>query len=242
MYKFSFKASFIFLLASSSCIYGQTLEQFFQAADGFMYKYVADGQVNYRAIKANKKDIGSLTNFIGKADLSEASSNEKKAFYINAYNLLVIESITNYYPIKSALDKNGFFKSFKHKIAGEALTLDEIEKKRILFVYNDPRVHFALACAAKGCPKLASNSYKPANLDTQLDKQASNVLNDPTFIRVKSGSNSVMISQIFEWYKKDFLGTGLTYIQYINQFRNQKIPSDYQVSFYEYDWDLNDQS
>lgn len=226
------------LLAGQS--YAQSnLNRFVADADVFLNKYVEKGQVDYAEIKDNFQEIEKLYNQVGSMDLSAANDEERKAFYINAYNLIVIYQVSKYYPLKSALDRSGFFDKVDHRIAGKEMTLNQLEIGILIRKYNDPRIHFALACAAKGCPPLADFAFKPSILDAQLDKRSRKALNDSYFIRVYPEKKRVEISKIFDWYKKDFSANGQEPLKFINKYRNSKIPGSYEVAFYEYDWSLN---
>jgi hypothetical protein len=171
--------------------------------------------------------------------LTAANDKEIQAFYINAYNLIVIHQISKLYPIKSALDQNGFFNKVKHKVAGEMLTLDQIEKGKVILKYNDARVHFAFSCAANSCPELANFAYRPDMLDVQLDERTRKTLNDPVFTIVDKQNKKVELSMLFKWYQKDFEQNGMNNLGFVNRYRNESIPDNYSVSFYEYDWGLN---
>ncbi|UZR97495.1 DUF547 domain-containing protein [Chondrinema litorale] len=223
----------------SSFTFSKPLDTFFSEADMFLKKWVENGNINYGKLKENFNEIEELNKQIAQADLSNVSEDEKKAFYINAYNLLVIYQITKYYPIKSALDKSGFFDKFNHKIAGETTTLDRIEKKYLILKYHDPRIHFAIACAAVSCPKLASFAYKPNMLDTQLDTRTKLAMNKDYVVKVSSKEKQVNLSKIFEWYAVDFGGKESATLDFINKYRNTKIPTEYDLNFMEYNWNLN---
>lgn len=213
---------------------------FTNQADIFLGKYVEYGNVAYSKIKQNKAEIDQLYQMIADVDLSKASDAEKKAFYINAYNLIVIHHIVEYYPLKSALDKNGFFDQLKHRVAGESLTLDQIEKGKVIIKYRDPRVHFAFSCAAKGCPKLAGFAYRADKLDEQLDRRTRQVVQDLKFTWFDLDNRVVYISKIFDWYERDFTQDGKTVVEWINQYRNKEIPRHFSVVHYDYDWSLNE--
>jgi len=230
------------LLLSFSIVTSQaaSLTSFTDKADAFLNKYVKNGQVAYKSIKQNLSEISGLYSDIENMNLSSASDAEKKAFYINAYNLIVIYQVTKFYPLKSALDQSGFFDKVKHKVAGENLTLNHLEIKKLILAYKDPRIHFVLACAAKSCPPLASFAYMPATLDKQLEDRTKLALNDKDWLKVKPAENKVLLSKIFEWYKKDFAMTGMTVLDFINKYRSNKIPESYNVGYYEYDWSLNE--
>ena len=117
--------------------------------------------------------------------------------------------------------------------------MNDLENGKIRPEYKDARIHFVLVCAAKGCPKIASFAYFPGKLDQQLDAQTKKAMDDTYFIRVNKGDKKVEVSKIFEWYKEDFTNSGKTILEYVNAYRSEKIPADYAVSQYEYDWQLN---
>lgn len=172
-------------------------------------------------------------------NLQGSSSDSKKAFFINAYNLLVIQAVINQYPVKSVMDKPGFFDKTIHLVAGEKLTLNDLEKKKLLQPYQDARLHFVLACAAVSCPLLANFAYTPNDLNNQLTTRTGLALNNNSFIRVSKKDQKVQVSKIFDWYKTDFTGNNQPVLTFINTYRTDKIPANYQVSYYEYDWALN---
>lgn len=215
---------------------GVTLADFFSDTDNFLKKYVSNGLVDYKTLKSNPADIKSLYTMIGKADLTDADKPTQTAFYINAYNLITIYAIVDKMPISSPLDVPGFFDTKKHQVAGAYMTLNELENKKLR---PDPRVHFALVCGAKGCPKLQSKAFLPATVMDQLTAVTKAAMNDTEFIRVNSATKTVAISQIFDWYKDDFIKSAGSDLAYINANRSAKIPSDYKKEFYTYDWKLN---
>jgi hypothetical protein len=139
------------------------------------------------------------------------------------------------------MDISGFFDETKHRVAGEMLTLNQLEKEKLLQPYNDPRVHFVLVCAAMSCPPLDNKAYQDQTLERQLAARTELALNNPDFIKVNEAQKKVEISKIFEWYQGDFTRNGQTVLAYINQYRDKKIPSNYKVDYYEYDWSLNKQ-
>lgn len=241
MKKLIYSFTIILLLSATAQGKAADLNSFFKQADTFLKKYVKDGRVAYKGINSNFSGIESLYKTINTADLSSVSDAEKKAFYINAYNLIVIYQVSKYYPLKSALDQSGFFDKVKHTVAGESMTLNALEIKKLILTYKDPRIHFALACAAVSCPPLASFSYDPQQLDQQLQERTILALNDPEWLQLRTDQNKVYLSKIFDWYKKDFTMNGETsVINFINKYRTKKIPGTFKVDYYEYNWSLNE--
>lgn len=218
------------------------LPTFFMKADKFFASYVNEqGQVNYAALKKNPVALNALTSFMAKADLKDADKSTRKAFYINAYNITMIAAIVEEYPIASPLDDEDIFTGETHMIAGEKLTLEQIEKEKLLAATGDDRLHFVLVCAAKGCPPLFNRGYFPDQVELQIKDRTRVALNDKYFVRVDGKKQEVAVSQIFKWYEKDFKKDGITILQYINRFRGTPIPQDFKVTYYEYDWKLNEQ-
>ncbi len=219
----------------------QSLSQFFSESDAFFKAWVKDGRVDYAGVKQHFQQIESLYGQLNRIDLTKASADGKKAFYLNAYNLAVVYQVSKYYPLKSPMDQSGFFDKVRHQVVGESLTLNALEINKIVKGYGDARIHFALACAAKSCPSLASFAYRPETLDQQLDERTWKALNDADFIRVDTRRKTVAVSKIFDWYQKDFTKNGQTVLQFINQYRHSKIGDDFKIEYYEYDWQLNSQ-
>lgn len=213
------------------------------ATSTFLAKFVnAEGNVNYAAIKRNPLELQGLLKRIAAFDAASATPTDREAFYLNAYNLLVIGEVVAHYPLESVQKVPGFFDKNLVSVAGEKMTLNELEAKKLRQPYADPRVHFALVCGAKGCPRLSRTAYAATQLDAQLTTQARKVLQDPTFIRVDTKAGKVQLSQIFKWYEADFKASGKTGVAYVNQFREGKaIPATYAVDYYVYDWALNNQ-
>lgn len=231
---------FFFVLLMASQVFSQTdFEMIFEKTDAFLQKYVSGGMVDYKSINANQSRIKMLTSLYAKADLSTASNAEKKAFWINAYNLFLIDRIVKNFPVHSPLDIAGLFTNIKQKVAGEYVTLENIEKQKLLSVYKDPRLHFVLVCGAMGCPQLADFAYRSKALDRQIEQRTKKTLNSTAFIRIDTENKKVHISKIFEWYASDFLSKSTSISDYINQYRNNVLPADYSIDYYDYDWNLN---
>ncbi|WP_298503884.1 DUF547 domain-containing protein [uncultured Maribacter sp.] len=216
----------------------QSTEMFINKADVFLGKHVKNGKVAYSDIKKNTAELDAILQLAQEIKVEKSNVKEYQSFWINGYNLTVIKSIVDNYPIKSPLNKAGFFDKIKHNIGGKNITLNDIENKLLRGNFpKEPRFHFVLVCAGLGCPPIINTAYKPSTLEKQLQMQTVAALNDTKFIQVNK--NKVKISQIFEWYKGDFTKNG-SLVDYINQYKKEKLPMKAKVSYYPYDWTLND--
>lgn len=231
----------LFVYFSISLFPQNNMNELLEKTDLFLIKYVNKGRVNYSELKNNRDLLYEIMIIISETDVKTLTMNELKAFYINSYNLTVINSVVEKYPIKSPLKVDGFFNREKHLIAGEYMTLDEIQKTKLWNLDFDLRLHFVLVCAAKGCPVLENFAYTPSKLDEQLHNQTEKALNNSQFIKVRKKDKKVFVSEIFKWYQRDFDKSSGSVLKFINKYRKEKIPTDYKLDYYQYDWNLNEQ-
>lgn len=231
-------ALFFILLTMNG--FSQDLNSFFDKADGFFKTNVSKGLVAYSNIHSNPEALHELLKIAENISISKDERNDYQAFWINAYNLAVIKGVINNYPIKSPLDIKGFFDKTLYALGGKKITLNDIEHKLLRAQFNDARVHFVLVCGAIGCPPLINQAYRPNILDDQLEAQTKLALNG-SFLKVNIKKKSVEVSQIMEWYKADFTINGKNEIDYINKYRTEKIPNNFKLTYFPYDWNLNNQ-
>lgn len=215
----------------------QDTDKFFADAGAFFSENVANGRVDYKSIHSSPEKLNELLSQAKNIRVSKSDVKVYQAFWINTYNLLVIKGIIDNYPTKSPLDISGFFDKTKYDVDGTSITINDIENKKLRAAIGDARYHFVLVCGAKGCPPLISIAYKPDSLEKQLQQQAVRALNDSSFIRVSKGK--VAVSEIFKWYKEDFITDGKNEIDFLNRFRKDQVSGDSKLSYYSYDWSLN---
>ena len=229
----------IFFLCVSFSINAQSTSEFFSKTDAFLSAHVKNGRVHYAKIKSNPLELNALVEMAKGISVSKDNVKEYQAFWINGYNILVIKGIVENYPLKSPLDVSGFFDKTKYDIGGTTITLNDIENNLLRKNFpSEPRFHFVLVCGGLGCPPIIGQAYMPTTLDAQLEKQTNLALNDPAFIQVNK--NKAKISQIFEWYKGDFTQSGQSLVDFINKHKTEKLPEKTKVSYYPYDWTLNE--
>ena len=212
--------------------------------DTLLHTFVtADGGFRYKALAADTDAMAKLQAFtaqVATADTSKLSREEALAFYINAYNATTIAEVLKLWPVTSVLKKDGFFDKTKHTIAGESLTLNELEKTKIRDPFKEPRIHFLVNCASASCPFLVGEAINGANLETLLERQATEYVSRTTLFKGKKG---IEISSIFDWYKDDFGGP-----EGVRAFIASHVAPDQRdvvanaatkIGFFTYDWNTN---
>jgi hypothetical protein len=195
------------------------------------------------------------------------TTEDALAYWINAYNGAVLSVVLAYYPIASVTDvaapfplglvsdKLGFFVLQTITLGGKETNLYALENGVIRDRYREPRVHFALNCASRGCPHLPREAFEGARLDLQLDRETRRFFAEQRNLRIDHDERVVYLSSILDWYDDDFIDwmeerrperptTLLEYASlYVSAERVAELARarDYEVRFVPYDWSLNDQ-
>jgi len=226
----------IYLISSFS--FAQKSSEFFDASDDFLKHYVSNGRVKYAEIKQNPNELQELLSLAKRVKVSTEDPEVYKAFWLNAYNIAVINGIVKQFPVKSPMDIEGFFSTKTHSLGQKSVTLDDIEKKFLLGNYPDEsRFHFVLVCAAKGCPPIISEAYRPETLEKQLEQQTITAMNSSDFVKIQK--DKVLLSELMKWYQQDFTRKGGNLLDYVNKYRKTPISGNLKIEFYNYNWDLN---
>lgn len=218
--------------------------------DRLLQEYVDDnGLVDYKGLKTNRQGLRKYLNMLEEnAPQKDWSENQKLAYWINAYNAYTLELIITHYPISSIKDIGSSIKipfvntpwDIKFiNIGDQEYDLNNIEHGIIRKEFDEPRIHFALVCAAVSCPKLQNRAYLPSKLDDQLTKAARDFLSDDDKNQFKNPKNA-QLSKIFNWYGGDFNNDG-TLIEFINKYAPTKLADNAKITWKEYYWQLNEQ-
>ena len=199
------------------------------------------GRVDYQSLKNNETLLDNYLAYIQNNEpTKDWSSNKKKAFWINTYNAYTIKIILNNYPLKSIrdikIDGKTAWKIPFVKVGQKRYTLDQIEHEILRKKFNDPRIHVGINCASVSCPKLWNFAFTEDNIASSLDNLMKVFINDTT--RNKISKNNVALSEIFNWFSKDFIKNG-TIISYLNTYAAIKISEKASIKYLTYDWSLN---
>ncbi|MBI3790626.1 MAG: DUF547 domain-containing protein [Gemmatimonadetes bacterium] len=224
--------------------------------DALLRKHVVNGMVNYDAFKA-APEFGGYLKALAATDPATLARDEQLAFWINAYNAYTIQLIIAHGETESIRNINKtLFLKLKGPwaeplatVGGKAYTLDDIEHRIIRPTYKEPRIHFALVCAAMGCPPLRSEAYTGARLGAQLDDQGAQfILKSPGKNRVDVASRTLYHSMIFGYYKEDFGGSVKDAAKFMARWypdgpeKQLLLSGDFKAVQTEYDWTLNSQA
>jgi uncharacterized membrane protein YdjX (TVP38/TMEM64 family) len=206
------------------------------------------GLVDYARWKSTPADMQALRGYlaeIARPASPEAQGNEKGAALVNAYNALVISWIVERYPTESiqALPKS--FTAARHRVGGRDVSLDDIEhgtlRPDLGFL-----VHGALVCAARSCPPLAREAYRPDRFTSQLSFAMLRWLGRPDLNAFDPAEHRARISAIFKWNAADFEKEkgglrGVLSLYAPDPARAFVVEPSTKIEYLPYDWGLNDQ-
>ena len=208
----------------------------------------AKGQVNYRKLKANPEKFEAYLDLLAVTNPETLSYNAQLTFWVNAYNALVIKGVVDRYPIRSVRNVklfNGFFSRLKFHVAGQIYSPSQIEHDIIRTEFVDPRIHFVLVCASRGCPPLWNRAYSAETIEERLETATFNFIQHPERVRIDRAERRVYVSKIFKWYDDDFKegynGVADFLADYLPAEDTEYLEStDVKFRYLDYDWTLND--
>ncbi|WP_241547946.1 DUF547 domain-containing protein [Leptospira stimsonii] len=210
-------------------------------------KYVQNGMVDYSSWKTNRSALDSYLQNLSAVDEKEYSSfsnSERLSFLINAYNAFTIRLILDHYPLKSIKDLGGIFsgpwKIEFFTLLGTKKNLDWIEHEKLRKDFQEPRIHFAINCASKGCPPILNEAYQAAKLEEQMSSVAKKFLSDSKYNRYDSSKKILYLSKIFQWFQADFTRKSGSLISFFNANSGlPPVPASAEIQHLDYDWNLN---
>ncbi len=238
-------------------------------------KYVHDGAVDYSKWKKDRAPLDQYLDQLknmSSADYKALSEADRKALWLNAYNAYTIKLVLEHYPIKGEIryypadsirQIDGFWEKNPFNVSGKNVTLEEIEHNILRKDFRDPRLHFAVVCAAKGCAKIRKEAFTGSNVEELLASSARDFVTDPAHVKFSFDKKEAHISKLFSWFPLDFVKSAglcrrvppptddeivLTYIlrnsppAVLESFGGLDSIKEYNVVYDEYDWGLNDWS
>ncbi len=233
-------------------LWNQLLAKYYEPAKG----------MNYKALKASDAaTLATLRRQMSTVDVAKLARPDQFAYWINLYNISVVGTVVNGYPVKSIRDLStdpiirlNVFKKETIEIKGGKISLDAIENQKIREGWKDARIHFAINCAAYSCPPIRPEAFVGARINEQLDDQTRKFLAGPYGAKIKADGKdlTINVTKIMDWFSADFEKWGGGRVAFVRKFASpaqQKqidaalaAKADIDLEFADYDWKLNDRS
>ena len=209
--------------------------------------------IDYAGMEADTADAEKLAAYLDgleALDPRDYSRAEQMAYWINFYNALTVKVVLDAYPVDSIKDIHvgvipltGPWGDVHANVAGQDLTLDQIEHGILRPIWQDPRIHYAVNCAAYGCPHLLETAFTAGNTEALLDAGARDYVNNFRGVDVVD-EDFIVLSSIYEWYTEDFGNTEELVLAHLRKYAADDLAA-FLESFdgaieYDYNWDLNE--
>lgn len=213
----------------------------------------ADGVNLFAYGKVTPADRKLLRDYVAQLEATSVGQlprDEQMAFWINLYNAKTIDVVLDHYPVKSIRDialggglfTTGPWKKQVMTVGGKPLSLDNVEHDILRKQWKDPRIHYAVNCASFSCPNLADKPFTGKELDAMLDAGAKAYINHPRGVTFRN--DRLVLSQIYDWYRKDFGSTDAEVIAHLARYANPDLKARLSgmrsIASYGYDWSLNE--
>ena len=227
--------------------------------DRFLSRYLIPGddginRVDYAGV--GTEDRLALQRYIDRLSGIEVSGYTRATqfgYWVNLYNALTVHVVLDHWPVDSIRDidispglfANGPWKKALIRVEGEDLSLDDIEHRILRPIWQDPRIHYAVNCAAIGCPNLQPEAFTTINQERLLDAAARDYVNHPR--GVTPTPDGLILSSIYEWFADDFAVDGGV-VEHLRRYAAPELQARLgdavavAVAGYAYDWGLNDRA
>lgn len=220
------------------------------ALEALLKRHVDErGLVDYRGLQADSAELERYLAQLASADLDALGRDERLALLLNAYNAFTLQLILDHAPVGSIKDIPAAkrWDAVRWRLGSGTYSLDQLEHEEIRPKFREPRVHFALVCAAVGCPPLRREAYVGARLEAQLEDQTRLVHTDPRWFEYQGGQGRLRLTELYSWFSGDFeqvAGSVLDYAARYSPALREDLAAGRkpEVEWIPYDWKLNAQA
>lgn len=196
---------------------------------------------------SHRAELGEYLDSLSSLDPRAYNRAEQLAYWINLYNALTVEVVLRN-PKKGSILRmgKGLFSIGPWDdrlltVAGQPLTLNDIEHRILRPIWQDRRIHYAVNCASIGCPNLATAAYTPNNTEALLVAGEAAYINHPRGVRF-DGRGRLELSDIYKWYARDFAENDTALVRYLAEHHatmSSELNAYTERIRYGYDWALN---
>lgn len=225
------------------------------AWDALLKTYIrADNDLNRfaygRVSASDRQALNDYLQLLQRTNIRDYARTEQKAFWTNLYNALTIQVILDHYPVESIRDidispglfSDGPWGKKLVRVAGQELSLDDIEHRILRPIWDTPLTHYTVNCASVGCPNLAKQAFTGANIAELQERLAREYVNSSRGVLVKDGR--ITVSKIYDWFDRDFGGSEAAILAHLKQYAQpslvKQLKTINEIDDYDYGWSLNE--
>ena len=223
------------------------------AWDTFLAAYVVDdgsgiNKVRYKSVTPeSRRNLEAYLKRVSVRDPRTLNRREQLAYWINLYNALTVDVILRYPDDDSIMDMGegipgtGPWRDKRLEIAGQPVSLDDIEHRILRPLWRDHRIHYGVNCASLSCPNLLPDAFTAENVDALLDRAERDYVNHERAVSFDD-QGQLTLSSIYDWYAGDFASNEralLDHLSEIHESERERLVSYDGLVRYGYDWSLN---
>ncbi len=225
------------------------------AWDRFLETYVSTdaagiNRVAYGGVTpADRVALGAYLERLAAIPVERLARPEQLALWVNLYDARTVALVLEHYPVTSIRDiRFGLFDIGPWsepllEVRGRKLSLNDIEHGILRPIWQDPRIHYLLNCAALGCPNLGARAYRGATIEQGMEAAARAYINDPRAVHVDP-DGELIASKIYAWFEEDFGGSAAAVLAHLRCYADPELAARLagreRIDDYAYDWSLND--
>ncbi len=213
----------------------------------------ADGVhlIDYGAVsEPSVRDLDRYLRGLIDTPVRSLNRDEQLGYWFNLYNAVTVRLVLRAYPVGSIREidlggggiAGGPWDAKVVTVEGARLSLNDIEHRIIRPIWQDPRIHYAVNCAAVGCPNLAAAPWRGRDLERRLDAAARAYVNNARGVAFRRGG--VEVSRIYDWFVEDFGGTEEGVLEHLLRYAEPglaaRLRAAGRITGQFYDWRLND--
>lgn len=214
----------------------------------------ATGGVRYAALKG---DLAPLQTYVEQMESVSPETHPalyptreaKLAYWLNAYNALVLYATATDYPkekrrLENTITRAFFFYRRKFRVGGRERVLSDIEDRELREAFREPRIHFGIVCASKGCPWQSRTAFTPQNVEAELERAAGLFLSQARNCTIDAAKRRIVLSSIFKWFARDFGATPQERLAFVARYRPAEAAAlrsgQWTIAYFDWDWSIND--
>jgi hypothetical protein len=207
-----------------------------------------EGWVDYVRLEARVDELDAYLERIAAANRAALSRYEDLALLLNAYNAFTLRLILDHPGIESIQDipSSKRWEDERWAVGGEEVSLEDLEHDWIRTGFTEPRIHFALVCAARSCPRLRREPYQGMRLIAQLEDQGRHFFSRESNLRFDPDERTIYVNEILDWFRGDFTADGSTIPEFVSRYADELVARQMllvkvrlEVDYNPYDWRLN---
>lgn len=196
------------------------------------------GLYHYENLSHHQPKIDTIIAHYLQINTSEVSTNFRKAYFLNLYELLFMKQLANHYPTHYITDINDFFSKKVITLDNKEYSLNTLRIEKIKPLFQQPDYLLLIPYGGYSDHNFDGMAFKEHNFEIQKSRKLGSILNHPTYIRVKPKSKLILLPELFNWFKNEFKSEE-EIRKFINTYRTSPLPESYNIQYYPWSWKID---